>query len=53
MLVSMLKWRGKFKIDEIVHENFDAELFGKLGVVYGKDREATRSTTNCMARRRI
>ncbi len=46
MLVATLKWRDEFKIDEIMQEKFDSEVFGKLGVVYGKDKEGHPVTYN-------
>ncbi|RPD58931.1 CRAL/TRIO domain-containing protein [Lentinus tigrinus ALCF2SS1-7] len=46
MLVSTLKWRDEFKIDEIMQEKFDPEVFGKLGVVHGKDKEGHPVTYN-------
>ncbi len=46
MLVATLKWRDEFKIDEIMQEKFDPEVFGKLGVVYGKDKEGHPVTYN-------
>ncbi|KAI9062585.1 CRAL/TRIO domain-containing protein [Trametes sanguinea] len=39
MLVSTLEWREEFKIDEVMHEEFDQDVFGRLGKVYGKDKE--------------
>ncbi|CDO68397.1 hypothetical protein BN946_scf184815.g44 [Trametes cinnabarina] len=39
MLVSTLKWREEFKIDDVMHEEFDEETFGRLGKVYGKDKD--------------
>ena len=46
MLVNTLKWRDEFKIDEVLKEQFDPEVFGKLGRVYGKDREGRPVTYN-------
>ena len=46
MLVATLKWRDEFKIDEVLKEEFDPEVFGKLGKVYGKDREGRPVTYN-------
>ncbi|TFK51865.1 CRAL/TRIO domain-containing protein [Heliocybe sulcata] len=39
MLVSTLRWRQSFKLDEVMKEEFDEKLFGKVGNIYGKDKE--------------
>lgn len=46
MLVNTLKWRDEFKIDEVLKEQFDPEVFGKLGRVYGKDKQGRPVTYN-------
>ncbi|KAI0352077.1 CRAL/TRIO domain-containing protein [Trametes cingulata] len=46
MLVATLRWRDEFKIDEVVKEEFDPEVFGKLGKVFGKDKEGRPVTYN-------
>ena len=46
MLVATLKWRDEFKIDEIMTEKFDPEVFGKLGKVAGKDKDGRPVTYN-------
>jgi len=55
MLASTLKWRREFKVDEITKETFDESVFGKVGVISGKDCEgrpvrptrfATRTVTD-------
>jgi hypothetical protein len=39
MLVATLRWRDEIKVDEAVKEDFPADVFSKLGYVYGKDKE--------------
>ena len=39
MLAATLKWRAEMDIDAIMKEEFDQDLFGRLGKVYGKDKE--------------
>ena len=46
MLAATLKWRAEFKVDEVMGETFDAEVFGKLGRVYGVDKEGRPVTYN-------
>ena len=46
MLVATLKWRDEFKIEEIMKEEFDPEVFGKLGKVFGKDKDGRPVTYN-------
>ena len=46
MLVATLKWRDEFKIDEIMKEEFDPKVFGKLGKVFGKDKDGRPVTYN-------
>lgn len=51
MLASTLKWRKEFNVDEVTtKETFDESVFGKVGVISGKDSEGrpvrtTRATT--------
>ncbi|KAI0796037.1 CRAL-TRIO domain-containing protein [Abortiporus biennis] len=46
MLVSTLKWRQQFKIDEVLKEEFPEEVFGKVGFVKGVDKEGRPVTYN-------
>ncbi|KAI0642331.1 CRAL-TRIO domain-containing protein [Trametes meyenii] len=46
MLVATLRWRDEIKIDEVLKEEFDADVFGKLGKVFGKDKEGHPVTYN-------
>src|SRR5262245_26934105 len=39
MMVATLCWRDEFKVQEVLKEEFPAEVFGNLGHVYGKDKE--------------
>ncbi|KAG1764807.1 CRAL-TRIO domain-containing protein [Suillus occidentalis] len=39
MLISTLRWRKSFKIDEAMKEQFPEDVFGKLGRTYGKDKD--------------
>jgi hypothetical protein len=39
MLISTLRWRKSFNIDEAMKEEFLEEVFGKLGKIYGKDND--------------
>ncbi|KAM5544274.1 hypothetical protein V8D89_001934 [Ganoderma adspersum] len=39
MLAATLKWRAEIDIDAIMQEEFDQDLFGRLGKVYGKDKD--------------
>jgi len=39
MLMATLRWRNEFKVDEIAKELFPYQLFGKLGYVYGHDKD--------------
>jgi hypothetical protein len=39
MLVSTLKWRAEFRAADTVNEEFDPDIFGKLGYLHGKDKE--------------
>jgi hypothetical protein len=38
MLISTLKWRAQFRAADTVNEQFDQNIFGKLGFVHGKDK---------------
>jgi len=46
MLVATLRWRAEFKVDELKNEKFREDLFGKLGFVYGQDKEGRPITYN-------
>ncbi|KAL4252117.1 CRAL-TRIO lipid binding domain superfamily protein [Abortiporus biennis] len=46
MLVSTLKWRQQFKIDEVLKEEFPEEVFGNVGFVKGVDKEGRPVTYN-------
>ncbi|KAI8985734.1 CRAL-TRIO domain-containing protein [Trametes punicea] len=46
MLISTLRWRVEFKIDEVMQEQFDSNVFGQLGKVFGKDKEGRPVTYN-------
>lgn len=39
MLVSTLKWRHEFKVDEIANETFPEDVFGPVGRMFGTDKE--------------
>ena len=39
MLASTLKWRKEFNVDEVTKEAFDESVFGKVGIISGKDSE--------------
>jgi hypothetical protein len=39
MLISTLRWRKSFKVDEVMKEKFPEDVFGKLGRTYGKDKD--------------
>jgi len=39
MLVSTLRWRESFKVEEALQEEFPEDIFGKLGYIYGHDKE--------------
>ena len=34
-----LRWRDEFKIDEVMQEEFPADIFGNLGHIYGRDKQ--------------
>ena len=46
MLAATLQWRAEFDVDKVMAETFDADVFGKLGRVYGKDTEGRPVTYN-------
>ena len=47
MLATTLAWREEFKVDAVMlEEEFDPEVFGKLGRVYGVDKEGRPVTYN-------
>ncbi|KAH9893322.1 CRAL-TRIO domain-containing protein [Cubamyces lactineus] len=46
MLVATLRWREEFKIEEVMQEKFDEDVFGRLGKVFGKDKEGRPVTYN-------
>lgn len=39
MFISTLRWRDTFNVDAAVKEEFPDDVFGKLGMVHGKDKE--------------
>ena len=39
MLVATLRWRDEIQIDEVLKEEFDQDVFGRLGKVFGKDKD--------------
>ena len=38
MMISTLKWREEFKVDELLTEEFPQDLFGPVGHVFGRDK---------------
>jgi len=46
MLISTLKWRAEFRAADTVNEQFDQNIFGKLGYLHGKDKEGRPITYN-------
>ncbi|CAG8685543.1 11067_t:CDS:2 [Acaulospora colombiana] len=46
MLVSTLKWREEFKVDHLAKEEFPEDVFGKVGVISGKDKAGRPVTYN-------
>jgi hypothetical protein len=38
MLVSTLRWRESFNVDAAVKEEFPADIFGKVGHLWGRDK---------------
>ena len=39
MMIATLRWRDEFNVEEAVRETFPADVFGKLGYIYGKDKQ--------------
>ncbi|KAJ7066436.1 CRAL/TRIO domain-containing protein [Mycena amicta] len=39
MFVATLRWRDEFKVDDACKEEFPQDVFGKLGHIYGRDKE--------------
>lgn len=39
MLTNTLKWRKEFKVEELSKETFDESVFGKVGILSGKDKD--------------
>ena len=39
MIISTLRWRKTFNIEAIMKEEFPQDVFGKLGHIYGTDKE--------------
>ncbi|KDQ51036.1 hypothetical protein JAAARDRAFT_62786 [Jaapia argillacea MUCL 33604] len=39
MLISTLRWRQSFNVDAANKEEFDEDIFGSLGYIFGKDKE--------------
>ncbi|KAJ7224065.1 CRAL-TRIO domain-containing protein [Mycena pura] len=39
MLVATLRWRDQFKVDDACKEEFPEDVFGKLGRIFGRDKE--------------
>ncbi|KAF7309950.1 CRAL-TRIO domain-containing protein [Mycena indigotica] len=37
--VETLRWRDEFKVDDACKEEFPEDVFGKLGHIYGRDKE--------------
>ncbi|KIJ61945.1 hypothetical protein HYDPIDRAFT_176719 [Hydnomerulius pinastri MD-312] len=46
MLISTLRWRQSFNVEGAMEEKFPDEVFGKLGKVYGKDKQGRPVTYN-------
>jgi len=46
MMISTLKWREEFKVDELATEEFPQDLFGSIGHVFGKDKGGRPVTYN-------
>ena len=38
MMISTLKWRDEFKIDELTTEQFPRDIFDPVAHVFGKDK---------------
>ncbi|KAJ7105477.1 CRAL TRIO domain-containing protein [Mycena crocata] len=39
MFVATLRWRDEFNVDSAVKEEFPQDVFGKLGHIFGRDKE--------------
>ncbi|KAJ6527211.1 hypothetical protein DFH09DRAFT_163806 [Mycena vulgaris] len=39
MFVETLRWRDEFKVDSALKEEFPADVFGKLGHIFGREKE--------------
>jgi hypothetical protein len=39
MFIATLRWRAEFRTADTANEQFDENIFGKLGYVHGKDKE--------------
>ncbi|KAF7308982.1 CRAL-TRIO domain-containing protein [Mycena kentingensis (nom. inval.)] len=39
MLVETLRWRDEFKVNDACKEEFPEDVFGKLGHIYGRDKQ--------------
>ena len=46
MLVSTLKWRIDFKVEGITSEAFPEDVFGKVGIISGRDKGGRPVTYN-------
>ncbi|KAG8813075.1 Non-classical phosphatidylinositol transfer protein (PITP) [Serendipita sp. 399] len=46
MLVATLKWRKEYKVEGITKEEFPEDVFGKVGVISGKDKGGRPVTYN-------
>jgi phosphatidylinositol transfer protein SFH5 len=46
MLISTLKWRHEFKVDDLKTETFPEDVFGKVGVISGRDKGGRPVTYN-------
>lgn len=39
MMVATLRWRESFDIAAVMQEEYPQDVFGKLGHIYGKDKD--------------
>ncbi|KAG6335261.1 hypothetical protein ID866_3817 [Astraeus odoratus] len=46
MLISTLRWRRSFDVEGAMKEQFPEDVFGKLGKIYGRDRQGHPVTYN-------
>ncbi|TFY80038.1 hypothetical protein EWM64_g3974 [Hericium alpestre] len=46
MMIATLRWRDEFKVDEALKEEFPEEVFGRIGHVFGKDKNGRPITYN-------